>query len=99
MREFCWCQHPLQISVKRRLNPLYTSHCPHIGSTYQYRPIQWLARAAISASGRLRMKRLNQRIANRRDRLIEQVAIGRYEQSNRITTELTGIDLSELGYL
>ena len=90
---------PLQISVKRRLNPLYTSHCPHIGSTYQYRPIQWLARAAISASGRLRLKRLNLRIANRRDRLIDHVATGRYERSNRITAKLTGIDLAVLGYL
>lgn len=90
---------PLQISVKRRLNPLYSSNCPHVGSTFQFRPTRWLAKAAISAAGKVSMKALNRRIAARRDHQIEQLANGRYQLSNEITSKLIGMNLTDLGYL
>ncbi len=90
---------PFQIAVKRRLNPLFTSSAPHIGSTFQFGPTRWLSKAAIYAAGKLPMKRLNQRMSERQSRMIETYCIQHYPDSNRLVTELTGLPLSRLGYL
>lgn len=90
---------PLQIAVKRRLNPLLTSSAPHIGSTFQFGPTRWLARAATHVAGRLPLKRLNQRISARQNELIETFCHSHYPNSNRFSEKFTGLPLSSLGYL
>ena len=88
---------PLALSLLRWLNPFVNPDSLNGWSPYAVRwaskPSRWL----VDGVDRVAPRAVKDRIGRRWRELIEAETAGRYEESNRRTAALTGIDLARLG--
>lgn len=89
--------HPRCV-IKRRLNPFLMKDHDNLGRMFYIPGLAWLIAPALWMTDRLTSRKLDKFFDRKYQEIIAEAVGTRYRESNRITAELTGLNLRDYGY-